>query len=80
MSYMTTHDVTSYTLGSLFTGFTALLTGSELPQAAGIAVILPALVLLLVNLPKFLRESLLLYREYKNKNTGTSSEIEDGEL
>jgi hypothetical protein len=66
MTVFTSHDVTNYIFGFFGTGLTALIAGVDTPQAAGLAVILPALVLLFVNIPKFVRECVLLYRELKN--------------
>ncbi|MFN6965198.1 MAG: hypothetical protein ACK4S4_15740 [Pyrinomonadaceae bacterium] len=65
MSLITPHDGYAYFGGMFATATTGFFAGLEPVAAAGVSVILPALVLLVVNLPKFLRELLLLYREYK---------------
>jgi len=72
--YLTDHPGISYILGAFTTASAAFLT--DVPAAAGIgfATLFPGLVLLIVHLPKLIRETILLYREITNpgstKNAG----------
>ncbi len=59
-------NVTQFTLGSIGTGTSSFLSGAD-PISTGIAaVVVPGLVLLLINLPKMIRDYLALYRELRN--------------
>jgi hypothetical protein len=48
-----------------------MFAGVDLLEATTVAVILPALVMILINAPRFLREALMLYREYRKSSTTT---------
>lgn len=75
---MTTRDaVFQYTIGFFGTGTLGVVTGADIMAALPLATVLPAIALLIVNLPKMARELLLLYREYKYPDS-TPRQFPDG--
>jgi len=59
-------NVTQYTVGFFGTGATSFLAGADTITSGVAATVIPALVMLLVNLPKLIRESIALYKNLKN--------------
>lgn len=75
--HLLSQDSSQYGLGFVGVSATAFIAGFDITSAAAFAVILPALVMLLVNLPKVARECLLFYREYKRPQSNSDNADQD---
>lgn len=71
------NDSTQYGVGAFFTGFMAFFSGLGVPETLTAALVLPLLVMIFINIPKFLREALLLYREYQEPRS-TAKRLKEG--
>jgi hypothetical protein len=69
MYQLTDHPGTSYILGAFTTAAATFLTDVPTATGLGFAALFPGLVLLIVHLPKLIREALLLYREIRDPNS-----------
>lgn len=71
----TRDNVTQYFFGFFGTGTSNIMSGVDTLASVIAATIVPALIMLLVNLPKLIRECVYLYRELKNgKDNGKNKE------
>jgi hypothetical protein len=69
MLQFTDHPGISYILGFFTTGTVAFMTDVPAATGIGFAALFPGIVLLLVHLPKLIREAILLYREIRTPNS-----------
>lgn len=69
MYQVTDHPGISYILGFFTTGTVTFMTDVPAATGIGFAALFPGIVLLLVHLPKLIREAILLYREIRTPNS-----------